>query len=330
MDDLDRRILHALGLDGRASFSRIATLLDVSDQTVARRYRRLRTRGVARVVGLCDLRRTGGCQWWVRLQCTPGAAPAIAAALARRPDTTWVQLLSGGTEILCGVQTVTSEIREPLLLDRLPRSSRITSVAAYSLLHTFAGGMMNDGLELLGALTEEQVRRFAPTPRPPVDDVPTELDDLDRSLFAVLAKDARLTHAELAVLVGWSESTVRRRMERLEETGVLYYDLEIDTAMLGLHACAWLWLAVHPSALAAVGTAIARHPETAFAAATTGPTNLAASIVCRDIASLYRHLSERVGTLEGVQHVETVPIVRTVKQGGAVLPNLGTRPSVAS
>ncbi len=36
-DDLDRGLIHALHIDGRAPFSRIAAVLGVSAQTVARR-----------------------------------------------------------------------------------------------------------------------------------------------------------------------------------------------------------------------------------------------------------------------------------------------------
>ena len=43
LDALDLKLLHALQIDGRAPFSRIAEVLGVSDQTVARRFRRLRT-----------------------------------------------------------------------------------------------------------------------------------------------------------------------------------------------------------------------------------------------------------------------------------------------
>ncbi|WP_369391565.1 tRNA-dependent cyclodipeptide synthase [Streptomyces sp. CG1] len=41
MDDLEIRLLHALKIDGRVSFSRLARVLGVSDQTVARRCRKL-------------------------------------------------------------------------------------------------------------------------------------------------------------------------------------------------------------------------------------------------------------------------------------------------
>ncbi|MFD2122601.1 AsnC family protein [Streptomyces cirratus] len=39
LDLLDRSLIQALMIDGRASFSRLAEVLEVSDQTVVRRYR---------------------------------------------------------------------------------------------------------------------------------------------------------------------------------------------------------------------------------------------------------------------------------------------------
>ncbi|WP_281369109.1 Lrp/AsnC ligand binding domain-containing protein [Phytohabitans rumicis] len=60
-----------------------------------------------------------------------------------------------------------------------------------------------------------------------------------------------------------------------------------------------------------------RTPEVAFAAATTGPTNLVATVVCRDVQALYRYLTERLGTLPAIRHVESAPIIRTVKSAGS-------------
>src|SRR5438067_2198349 len=50
LDRIDRQILHALQISPRAPFARIATVLDVSEQTVARRYQRMRTHGGVRTV----------------------------------------------------------------------------------------------------------------------------------------------------------------------------------------------------------------------------------------------------------------------------------------
>src|SRR3984885_13217303 len=134
VDELDRQLTQCLGVDGRASFAAIAEVLGVSDQTVARRYRRLRSAGALRVVGLKYPKSAGYANWFLRLRCVPGSGEAIAAALAQRPDTAWVQLLSGDTEVLCSLRGDGPEATEGTesLLTRLPRSGRIVAVTAYS------------------------------------------------------------------------------------------------------------------------------------------------------------------------------------------------------
>ncbi|MBV8994571.1 MAG: Lrp/AsnC ligand binding domain-containing protein, partial [Pseudonocardiales bacterium] len=64
---------------------------------------------------------------------------------------------------------------------------------------------------------------------------------------------------------------------------------------------------------------LAQHPEIAFAAAVTGPTNIFAFVVCRDADALYDYLANQVGALPGVLQVETAPIMRSVKRSGTLL-----------
>jgi DNA-binding Lrp family transcriptional regulator len=316
IDKIDRDLIHALQIDGRAPFGRIAEVLGVSDQTVARRYRRMRSAGVLRVVGAVDAMRLGYVSWAIRLRATPDAAAAIAASLARRTDTSWVHVLSGGTEIACCALARTPEERDALLLQRLPRTGRVVSVTAHSVLHLFVGGRVSwPGVT---SLPEERAERLRP---PPLHDdgEPVTLDDGDHALLAALSLDGRTPHAELAAVTGWSESTVRRRMDRLRHVGALFYDIDILPASLGFHAEARLWMSVRPAKLVSVGEALARHPEVSFAAATTGPANLMAAVTCRDTPALYRYLTERVGALDGVERLETAPVIRTVKRAGAML-----------
>jgi DNA-binding Lrp family transcriptional regulator len=307
VDELDRQLAQCLGVDGRASFSQLAEILGVSDQTVARRYRRLRSSGALRVVGLKARNKTGSLGWFLRIRCVPGSGPAIAAALVRRTDTAWIQLLSGNTEVLCTLRGDAREDRDALLA-KLPRGGRIVDVTAHSLLHLFTGGP--DALGFLQVLPSQRLEPL----RQPARDGHTELGKLDFALFDALGVDGRATHAELAALTGWSESTVRRRMDQLREIGVLYFDIELDTPAFGFRSATWLWLSVTPSDLVAAGEALAKFPEVAYAAATTGPANLAACAVCRDETEFYEFLTAKAGTIPGVQRVETAPIIRTLKQ----------------
>ncbi len=312
LDPLDLKLLQALQLDGRAAYSRLAEVLGVSDQTVARRYRRLRTTAGLRVLGMTDESRLGRQSWVVRLRCTPDAAEQLAAALARRPDTSYIGLFSGGTELMCAMKPRSSQERDDLLFDRLPRTPRVISVSAHCLLHSFYGGPLG-WLNKLRALDPEEEAALTPSPVGTSSDSVT-LDAADEALLAVLRRDGRTPLTELQKSTGQTESAVKRRLDRLRACGVLYFDVQNDYAPLGHTTDAMLWLTVAPSALDRVGRALAGHPEVGFAAAVTGQANIVAAVLCRDTGALYTYLSERIGVLDGVQAVETVLTLRQIKQ----------------
>ena len=312
-DLLDRQLTQALMLDGRASFSRLAEVLGVTDQTVTRRYRRLRSEGLVRVIGLPLGNRVGLYQSQVRVQCVPGAAGAIADALARRPDIGWVTIHASGTEVGCMTRSRSRRERDELLLDKLPRTRQVTGVSVKTIMNAFVGGPGGwPGLTAgLGADQIAALSREFPLLRGGF-----ELDDADRALLKVLARDGRAPYPELAAAVGKSESTVRRRMDHLIENGVIYFDVEVQPVNMGFHVEAGLLAAVAPSDLDAVGRAIGSHPEVPFAAATTGPTNLSAVVICHEIEDLYEYVTGRVGAIKGVGQLEVTPVLRTVKRAG--------------
>jgi DNA-binding Lrp family transcriptional regulator len=314
LDPLEEQLVHALQVDGRASFSRIAAVLGASDRTIARRYHRLRSTGALRVVGLPHTRRVGRVNWLVRMHCAPDAALALAATLARRDDTSWVSLASGGTEVTFVAQT---QDRGGSLLEKLPRGPRITSVTAQCMLRAVAG--TSGWLGRTSALTPVQVEQLRPRPADPDPGVPVVLTAADKLLLAELAKDGRASFPVLAAATGVPESSARRRLAELRGTGVLYFDIETDPALLGYTMEAALWLTVAPAELNTVADALSRHPEIAFATAVTGPTNMFAFVVCRDADALYDYLATRVGALPGVLRVETAPLIRSAKRSGTLL-----------
>jgi DNA-binding Lrp family transcriptional regulator len=317
LDDLDRRIIHALYLDGRAPFSRIAAALGVSEQTVSRRYRLAHQAGIVRVVGQLDSQRLGQSDWAVRIRCTPDASMDVATALARRPDTAWVQLISGGTEIFCAIRAHDDRQRTALLLEQLPSSRRIVSLEAYCLLHLFVSASTGaPGLALV--LSPEEIERLQPTAPVPAGLTRGELQDEDWVLMRALAEDGRATYRQLAARTHWHESTVRRRMDELSASGVLYFDLDVSSEALGIGTRAMLWMSVEPAKLMEVGEALARHREVPFAAATTGSTNLVASVACRDDYALFEYLTREIAALDGVTRIETGPIIRSIKRNATM------------
>lgn len=314
LDELDRSIVHALQVDGRAPFSRIASVLEVSDQTVARRYRRLRSAGSLRVIGLPNARRLGWVEWFVRVQVTPDAAVRVAEALARRADTSWVCLTSGGTQICCVTRARSSHERDALLLGQLPRTPRVTNVTAHCLLRVFAGGP-SGWHGRADSLTTGQIAALAPE-SPGEAQERVALQDGDEQLLTALARDGRTTYPGLAKATGWSEMTAKRRLAQLRRQGALFFDVDIDPLLLGFETLAFLWLTVDPARMRSTADAIAAHPEVAFAAATTGPTNLLVFAACRDVDALYEFLERGIGNLPGIRQLESAPVIWNSKRVG--------------
>ncbi|MET8847917.1 Lrp/AsnC family transcriptional regulator [Amycolatopsis sp. NPDC004625] len=313
MDRVELGLLQALQIYGRVPFSQVAEVLGVSDQTVARRYQALRAAGAVRVVGLTPPEAVGEESWLVRVACTPGAADGLARALATRPETSWVHIASGGSEIVCMVRTPARAATSSVLA-RLPRTPPVTQVSAHCVVHVFFGGPTSM-LTKAGPLSPGQIEQFRPPAADPVSpDEPVELTDGDRALLAELRRDGRTGFRELATATGWSQTTVRRRLGELRDVGALYFDVDFAPALLGLRTAASLWLSVAPRHLEAAGAALAGHAEVGFAAATTGPANLYVSVLCRHPGALYGYLTGPLAALPGVSAVETAPVMRTVKQ----------------
>jgi DNA-binding Lrp family transcriptional regulator len=320
LDRIDNQLLHALLVDGRAPFSLLADVIGTSEQTVARRYRRLHEGGAVRVLVLPaafdqDL------DWIVRIGVRPGSAARLAAALAAREDVSWVRITSGGAEIVCITRPSSLEERDALLLERLARTNIVTTVAAHAIMKLFAGGGINDWSGFGNPLDPAQITALkspATSAEPSTDTRPE-----DAALLAALREDGRAGYAQLAAAAEISPARARRRLDALIATGRAYVHTDVATELLGFPTAASLWLSVAPGELERVGARLGALEQTTFVAAVTGPANLTASVVCSSATELYGLLTDQIGAIESIRSAEVSPVIRRVKQAGTVLR--GTR-----
>jgi DNA-binding Lrp family transcriptional regulator len=325
IDRLDRQLIHALLVSPRASFSHLAAVLGSSEQTVARRYRRLVEGRVVRI--RCLRGPVAGFQdWMVRARVRAGSAGPVAGALAAREDVSWVAIAAGGAEVYCSTRPRSAEQRDALLLERLPGASQVTALSAHAILHRYAGSGANEWSAFEDVLEPAQRRALeaerGPRPEGVLSNPRTERQELepgDEALAAALHEDGRASLAALAAAVGDTPGRVRRRLDALFGSGALYVDAEIATSALGFDVSATLWLAIAPAHLVEAAERMAAAPESAFVAAISGAQNLYVSVVCRDAAELYELITREVGALPAVSSVETVPVARKVKLAGSTL-----------
>ncbi|KOG87090.1 AsnC family transcriptional regulator [Streptomyces varsoviensis] len=333
LDETDRRITAVLLASPRASWRTVAACLGISERTVVRRAAPLFQDGTLRATAVrSPAHFTGLVPMALRVRCRPQRIRAVAATLARRQDTVWVDVMGGGDEICTIVFLAGPDARNALLLRDLPATAAVDSWTAHSLMRVHpaslrwtAGLLTPEQLALLspGPVTTA-VREAAPVPAdtPVPVDTPvtagTPVTAVDDALVEALAADGRATYGELGHRAGVSALTARRRLDALVRDGAVRPATEVDLALLGVHAEALLWITVTPGGLEETARALSDHPQVRFAAATTGPANLLVAVAAADLDALYAFLTTTVGALERITGIETVPILSTVKRTGII------------
>jgi DNA-binding Lrp family transcriptional regulator len=313
LDELDRRIVGALQVDGRASWERIAAVLGESDGTVVRRGQRLLGCAGVQVVGV-PAAEAGTV---VHLRCGPGQERVAALALARRRDTRWVHLLAGPAggvaEIGCPPERLAR-----LVGDELPRVPGLVDASAVTVLrHVRTEDEWCP--DLLSAEECEALTDHLPPPgNAPFGEV-KELGLTERMLLTALQFDARRGDDELAEVTGLSLSAVPRRVDRLRRDGRLRIRVVVDPARLGFGLRAVLRVGAAPRDVGAVAAGLRREPWVLRACRVTGDRPLLAEVAVVGVDTLH-DLTTDAPWLERVTTLDTAVVAGTLKDGGLFTP----------
>lgn len=194
--DLDSELVRALQADGRASIHELARLLSVSRDVVSQRLRHLLTADGLKVVAAVDPGFAGH-QVLVHLMIDiEGAAAPVAGQLAAFDSAVLVSMVSGPWPIvvesrhadLADMDRMLSEVR------RIPavRSVRTTRYAEV----------------LKGFFVSRSRKDITP-------------DQIDVDIIALLQVDGRMSFTKLSEAVHLSPSSVRERVAKLLDAGVI-------------------------------------------------------------------------------------------------------------
>jgi DNA-binding Lrp family transcriptional regulator len=314
LDDLDRRIVSALQIDGRASWHRIAAALHEPERTVTRRGTRLLSSGLVKVGAVAFHGRNAV----VGVQCAPGQARVAASALARRPDSIFTHVLTGSPDCVAELSCPRERLAS-LVMDELPgipgtvRTSTQPVLRHIRTIREWHPGLLTD--EEVSALTRSYHPRAMPLPD--VEDLPRQ----ERLLAQALADDGRCTYDELARVTGMSEATARRRLDALRQEGRIRIRAVVDPKLLGLPVEAMLWVRTMPMHVEAVATALQESPYVRYASLITGERQILVNAALPSDEALHDFITQ-ASWLQRVESVETSMILSSLKRGGVLAAKL--------
>lgn len=132
------------------------------------------------------------------------------------------------------------------------------------------------------------------------------MDDLDKSLIALLKADARQSLATLARKLNVARTTVQSRLERLEGAGVITgYTVRLGAELSRPMIRASVLVAMEPRNQAAILSRLRAMPEVERAFTTSGRFDLLLEVAAQTTAELDAIL-DVIGALPGVRSSESL------------------------
>jgi len=131
------------------------------------------------------------------------------------------------------------------------------------------------------------------------------LDSIDEQLINLLMKDARQSSGTLAKQLLVSSSSVRRRMKKLIDQGVIRIVALPEPGKLGLPLEAVIALDVEHDRLNSTMDALRKYPQVTWLAAVSGRFDIIAHALFPSTEELFKFMESEIGRMEEIKNSET-------------------------
>jgi Lrp/AsnC family transcriptional regulator for asnA, asnC and gidA len=145
------------------------------------------------------------------------------------------------------------------------------------------------------------------------------LDRIDLKILRILNENARKSFREIGRELGISEGTVRNRVKRLTEKGIITgFHASINPKNLGFEVVAILGLYIKPSKVEETLDKLKELDEIVELYQTTGEYDAVCIAILKDIESLGNFLAEKIYPLVNVNGCKVTLVLRTFKDGSKI------------
>lgn len=142
------------------------------------------------------------------------------------------------------------------------------------------------------------------------------IDERDEKIIEILRNDARTPNTEIANVLDISEASIRNRIEKLREKGVIKrFTVEVDPSKLGYDSVALVGADVGPDSFLTAADKLSEFEEVRQVCLTTGDHMIMMEIWAKDGEELTKILTEKIGKVEGVKRIRPAVVLEKLKDG---------------
>ena len=140
-----------------------------------------------------------------------------------------------------------------------------------------------------------------------------QLDALDTQLIDMLGRDARVSNRRIAAELGVTEGTVRGRIKRLQQDGLIAFTAITGFQLEQRARLAFINVQADVDRVREIAQVISDIPSVNAVLITMGQFNITAMCLIDDLDMLVELASDQILAVSGVHHVETSIAVKTIK-----------------
>ncbi len=299
LDETDLKLIAELEINPRQAYTDIAAKLGLSRDTVRTRLQRLVDTRAVRIVGVADPMAIGYTTSVVMgINVRSDQLLAVADTLSALNCIQHLMLCIGRFDIIAfGVFR-----RRTDFLDFLVNNI----------------GNLPGVLHVESMLTLRNTKIFGPLLSDAPDSSPKQapvaaLDSLDLALMKELQIDARQNSRDLAKKLGTSQSTVLRKMQALQNSGVMRIVTLANPLVLGYEGVASIAIRFDPAKVDEGAQVIGSYRNVQTVAVCAGRYNVLAWAMFRELGDLSDFITVELGKIPGLQQSEVMTSLRIIK-----------------
>ena len=138
-------------------------------------------------------------------------------------------------------------------------------------------------------------------------------DSLDCKMIRLLQKDGRMSNTAMAQALGISEYTVRTRLKKILDSGIIRIVARANPINLGFTLSGNLKIRIDLKMTKQVLEKLSEIDELVWIALTTGSTDLDVDFAVRSMSELQSLIFDKISKIEGVLSTETSLMVDLIK-----------------
>jgi Lrp/AsnC family transcriptional regulator for asnA, asnC and gidA len=289
MNDINRKIIHALSKDGCITNTKLAQDLDINAATVAKRINAMVMENIFTIRGIPNpYKMVHGAHAVITLKVDLKKIKFVCAKLVDNPNISTVLTTFGRFDVLIIADFCNSEMLLNFVKNELSQTRGINEI----------------DINFVSEIKKRSYGVFANDSA--TDNEFEQPDEIDQRLIQELEKDGRSDYSDLAKKLGISSATVSRRVSSLLEKTIIKIVAIPNPARFGFHTATFITLRADSDKVDDICAELHHYPEVHTIMTLINNYDIILGVHFSTSEIMHDFIVEKIAYMDGVLDIETI------------------------